>query len=86
MTIVKCKVEGCQSSFTTNEVVAPNASYICKLHAPAEQDAFFQEHQFDRDLKLAHKPQGTHHIPNQGSEVMTSEEIEYLYSWERGRE
>lgn len=34
---------------------------------PAEQDVFFQEVQFDPDLRRAYMPEGTSHIDRQGS-------------------
>jgi hypothetical protein len=39
------------------------------------QDVFFQKTQFDKDLRMSHRPIGTTHIPNQGSNTLDEEDI-----------
>jgi hypothetical protein len=46
---------------------------------PAKQEVFFQEHQFDKDLKRGVHPVGTTHIKRQGSEVEDSPEAHELW-------
>lgn len=43
-----------------------------------DKELRFQEHAFDKDLKRSARPVGTSHIHNQGSDIMTSEEIDRL--------
>lgn len=45
----------------------------------ADESDHFQSHQFDKDLRISGKPSGTDHIANQGSDVITADEIEKLY-------
>ena len=44
----------------------------------SDKDVHFQDTQFDKDLRTARKPMGTSHIPNQGSDVLTSKDISFL--------
>ena len=82
MNTVKCCVGECPSTFQTEVALSPNAKYVCKLHTKREQEAFFQIDQFDKDLRRGRKPMGTSHVANQGSEVLTSEEVEAIYGWQ----
>jgi len=34
---IRCSIEGCASEFSTEEVVSPNATFICRHHPRAEQ-------------------------------------------------
>ena len=78
MNTIKCGIDKCPSVFQTEMPLSPNATYVCKLHSKTEQEAFFQENQFDRNLKRAAHAQGTSHISHQGSEILTAEEIAIL--------
>ena len=75
MNILKCSIEGCDSIFQTEESLHPEAKYICKLHNKTEQKVFFQEYQLDKQLRRASRPIGTEHIHNQGSDVLTADDI-----------
>jgi hypothetical protein len=86
MNTLKCGIGDCPSVFETEDALSPKARYVCKLHSQIEQRIFFQEHQFDKDLRIAKSPQGTSHIPRQGSNVMTAEDIEQLYSWQKSED
>jgi hypothetical protein len=55
-------------TFSVTLKARPKMIPVTKL-PPAEQDVFFQEEQFDPDLRIGHKPQGTSHISRQGSET-----------------
>ncbi len=78
---IKCGIGDCPSVFQTEEALSPNARYVCRLHSKTEQTVFFQDAQFDKGLKMAKKPQGTTHIKNQGSEIMTAEDVDLAWSW-----
>jgi hypothetical protein len=41
----------------------------------ADRDIHFQSGQFDKDLRRAYRPEGTDHIPNQGSDILQVEDI-----------
>jgi hypothetical protein len=86
LTVIKCGIGDCPSVFKTEEAVAPNVKYACKRHTETEQRVFFQDHQFDKDLKHGVKPIGTTHIKHQGSEILTSEQIGKPYSWQKEEE
>jgi len=40
-----------------------------------DKDIRFQTHQFDKDLRRGRRPGGTEHIQNQGSDVITAEDL-----------
>jgi hypothetical protein len=83
MSAIKCSGENCSEIFETNEPVSPNVKYTCRFHTPkVEHSVFFQEHQFDKDLRRAGRPIGTDHIKNQGSDILTADEIGLPYGWE----
>jgi hypothetical protein len=69
MSTLKCWVEGCNSVFQTEEQLASNAKYTCRLHMPSKQRVRFQSHQFDKQLRSGRNPVGTNHIKNQGSQI-----------------
>lgn len=69
MNTLKCHIEGCDSVFQTNEPLAPDAKYTCRLHMPSKQRVRFQSHQFDKQLRSGRSPVGTNHIKNQGSQI-----------------
>lgn len=75
MNKIRCSIGDCPSVFETEEAVSPKIQYICRLHPKKEQDTYFQENQFDKDMKRGSKPMGTQHIKNQASEILTSEDI-----------
>jgi hypothetical protein len=52
----------------------------------ADNDIHFQGHQFDKDLRIARMPIGTSHIPNHGSNVITSDELQKMYPKEENGE
>jgi len=64
MNSIKCGIEECPSVFQTEEALSPNARYVCRLHPKVEQEVFFQENQFDKDMSRAGTPIGTTHIPH----------------------
>lgn len=68
LNVVKCGIGDCSSVFKTEEAVSPNVRYVCKNHSEVEQRVFFQDHQFDENLKRGIKPIGTAHIKRQGNE------------------
>ncbi len=83
MRTIKCSTDGCNESYKTSEHISPKATYSCKNHTEPNEDRIrFQSHQFDKDLRIAKKPIGTSHIRNQGSDVMTADEIGIPYGWE----
>jgi hypothetical protein len=66
---LKCCIDGCKSIFQTEEPLAPDAKYTCRLHLPSKQRVHFQSHQFDKQLRNGRSPVGTNHIKNQGSQI-----------------
>jgi hypothetical protein len=65
-----CCVEGCMSTFTTDQPLAPHARFICRYHTKRVQKATaFQPYAFDRDLG-GRTPEGTDHIPNTNNSSM----------------
>ena len=52
----------------------------------ADKDVHFQDHQFDKDLRIGRKADGTNHIANQGSDVTTADEIQKMYPREEDGE
>lgn len=81
LTRVKCSIGDCPSVFETNEAVSPKIRYVCKLHTESQQREFFQQNQFDKDLRMARSPIGTSHIPHQGSNTLSAAIIGKPYSW-----
>lgn len=84
--IIKCQTTGCESSFETDDTIAMTAKFVCRNHTPKEdQKVFFQEAlyhdkgvrrvQFDKTMRRSGKPQGTAHIPFQGSDGIDSDHI-----------
>ena len=59
ISILYCIVPGCESKFETEEAVSSKAKYICRNHTKYEQDIFFQETQFDRELNRKNRLSGT---------------------------
>lgn len=77
MVSIQCSIAGCDSTFTTNESVSEDATYICKRHTFSKRIRF-QDCQFDPDLRYARSSLGTQHISNQGSNILTPDDIEIL--------
>lgn len=64
MTLIKCSIEGCKTSFYTSESVSSSVKYVCKNHPVEERESVgfqegqvqerevpkFQESQFDPSL------------------------------------
>lgn len=45
----------------------------------ADKDVHFQDHQFDKDFRNARKAEGTGHLVNQGSDVLTVDDLKNIY-------
>lgn len=78
---IKCKVDGCDAVFETKEPLALNATFVCRKHAGVDtkNTVYFQNEQFDKDLRRSGKPVGTSHIHRQGNdtdELARQQEIE----------
>ena len=76
MNTIKCGIDKCPSVFQTEMAVSPKATYVCKLHSKTEQEVFFQEHQYDKDLRRAARPIHTSHIHRQGEGIDSEEALE----------
>jgi hypothetical protein len=50
MTNLKCNISNCNSVYTTNQLLSPNATYRCSLHDKVVENTFFQKTQFDNRL------------------------------------
>ena len=67
MNQLKCNKEGCEEVFSTQEPLHSSATFTCRHHTTkSSQRVFFQECQFDKDLKSSRKPMGTTHVARQG--------------------
>jgi hypothetical protein len=87
MEMIKCSGKNCMATFETDGPLSPNAKYTCREHTTKGSDTVrFQATQFDKGLRIAKKPLGTSHIPNQGSDVLTADDIGLPYSWEDVKE
>jgi hypothetical protein len=51
MNKIKCAIRDCQSIFETVEKISKKGTFVCKLHDHVGQDVFFQDCQFDKDLR-----------------------------------
>lgn len=52
MNQIPCVVKGCPNVYETNESVSPDATFICKDHAPlAPDNERFQDYAFDSRLR-----------------------------------
>lgn len=83
MSKIICSGKGCTAFIAVDMPLHPDAKYSCREHtARGSNKVRFQATQFDKGLRIAKKPLGTSHILNQGSDVLTSDDIGLPYSWE----
>lgn len=74
----------CDTVIQVEEPLSPNARYVCRFHSKSVQTVFFQEFQFDKDMRRSQKPTGTRHIRRQGSETNDHSDL-YLTSMKPDR-